>query len=132
MCSSGRISEQAKRSPSGKVDGFRRSIVRRFFRERDAIRREEVLQILARFRDLKRDEFGIVRIGIFGSVTREEMMDTSDVDIVVELARPDLLTLVGIKQEMEELLGRPVDVVRYREQMNPFLKHRINREAIYV
>jgi predicted nucleotidyltransferase len=96
------------------------------------MRREEVLQILARFRDLKRDEFGIVRIGIFGSVAREEMMDTSDVDIVVELARPDLLTMVGIKQEVEELLGRPVDVVRYREQMNPFLKRRIDKEAIYV
>jgi hypothetical protein len=43
--------------------------------------------------------------------------EASDVDVVVELGQPDLLALVGIKQELEELLHRPVDVVRYRERM---------------
>jgi len=81
---------------------------------------------------LKRNEFGIVRIGVFGSVARDEMVDASDVDVVVELARPDLLTLIGIKQELEGLLHQPVDIVRYRDQMNPFLKRRIEQEAIYV
>lgn len=94
--------------------------------------RDEVLRLLAGFQDSKRDEFGIVRIGVFGSMARDEMVDTSDVDVVVEVARPDLLILVGIKQELEELLSLPVDVVRYRERMNPFLKGRIKREAIYV
>jgi hypothetical protein len=100
--------------------------------EEYAMRRDEVLRVLARFQDLKRDEFGIIRIGVFGSVARDEMSETSDVDVVVEVARPDLLTLVGIKQELEELLHLPVDVVRYRERMNPFLKGRIKQEAIYV
>jgi predicted nucleotidyltransferase len=96
------------------------------------MRREEILRILARFQESKRDEFGIVRIGVFGSVARDEMADDSDVDVVVEIAQPDLLTLVGIKQELEELLHLSVDVVRYRERMNPFLKGRIEQEAIYV
>lgn len=96
------------------------------------MRRDEILQVLARFKELKRDEFGIVRIGVFGSVARDEMVDTSDVDVVVEIARPDLLTLVGIKQELEELLHQPVDIVRYREQMNPLLKRRIEQEAHYA
>jgi predicted nucleotidyltransferase len=39
---------------------------------------------------------------------------------------------VVIKQELEELLQRPVDVVRYRENMNRFLKQRIERDAVYV
>jgi len=94
--------------------------------------RDNILHTLSRFRDLKQDEFGIVRIGVFGSVIRDELNDASDVDVVVELERPDLLTLVGIKQELEELLRRPVDVVRYRERMNDYLKHRIEREAVYV
>jgi len=96
------------------------------------MRRDEILQVLARFQELRRDEFGIVRIGVFGSVARDEMVGTSDVDVVVEIARPDLLTLVGIKQELEELLHQPVDIVRYREQMNPLLKRRIEQEAHYV
>jgi predicted nucleotidyltransferase len=96
------------------------------------MRRNEILRVLARFRELKQNEFGIVRIGVFGSVARDEMADASDVDVVVELDRPDLLALVGIKQELEELLHQPVDVVRYRDKMNPFLKRRIEQEAVYV
>jgi len=96
------------------------------------MRRDDILRVLARFRDLKQDEFGIVRIGVFGSVAREENTDASDVDVVVELGRPDLLVLVGIKQELEELLQQPVDVVRYRERMNAYLKQRIEQEAVYV
>ena len=94
--------------------------------------RNDILSTLTRFRDLKRDEFGIVRIGVFGSVARGEITEASDIDVVVELDRPDLFTLVGIKQELEELLHRPVDVVRYRERMNSYLKRRMEQEAIYV
>lgn len=96
------------------------------------MKRNDVLQLLTQFREQKQDEFGIVRIGVFGSVSRGEDRDTNDVDVVVELEHPDLLDLVGIKQELEVLLRQSVDVVRYREQMNPFLKRRIEREAIYV
>jgi predicted nucleotidyltransferase len=96
------------------------------------MRRDDILRALARFRDLKQDEFGIVRIGVFGSVARKANTEASDVDVVVELGQPDLLALVGIKQELEELLHRPVDVVRYRERMNAYLKQRIEQEAVYV
>ena len=94
--------------------------------------RDEVLRAIMSFRDLKQDEFGIVRIGVFGSIARDEITSASDVDIVVELDHPDLFALVGIKQELEELLHRPVDVVRYRKRMNAYLKRQIEQEAVYV
>jgi hypothetical protein len=94
--------------------------------------REEILQRIAQFRKIRGDEFGIIRIGIFGSVARGDLSAKSDVDVVVEIADPDLLILVGIKQELEELLKRPVDVVRYRATMNRLLKQRIERDAVYV
>jgi predicted nucleotidyltransferase len=94
--------------------------------------RKEVLNALARFRDRRQTEFGISRIGVFGSAARQEMTEASDVDVVVELDHPDLLILVGIKQELEELLHQPVDIVRYRERMNAYLKRRIEQEAVYV
>ncbi|MCB0056221.1 MAG: nucleotidyltransferase domain-containing protein [Caldilinea sp.] len=75
--------------------------------------------------------YGLVRLGIFGSAARDQMTDTSDIDVIVEMP-PDLFQLIGLKQELEELLDRPVDIVRYRDQMNRFLKERIDREAIYV
>ena len=97
-----------------------------------SMKREEILRILARFREHKQDEFGILRLGVFGSVARDQATEASDVDIVVELGQPDLLALVDVKQELEGLLRLPTDVVRYREEMNPYLKRRIEQEAIYV
>ena len=71
-------------------------------------------------------------MGVFGSTARDQTDEQSDVDVVVELAHPDMFALIGIKQELEAMLDRPVDVVRYRENMNAFLKQRIRQEAIYV
>lgn len=96
------------------------------------MRRDDVLQALSDFRQERQEEFGILRIGVFGSAARDQVTTGSDVDVVVELAEPDLLTLVGIKQELESLLSCPVDVVRYREEMNAFLKGRIDQEAVYA
>jgi hypothetical protein len=54
------------------------------------------------------------------------------VDVVVDLERQDLFFLIGIKQELEETLHAAVDVISYRTAMNPYLKRRIDTEAIYV
>lgn len=94
--------------------------------------RTEILDTLSEFRRNKAEEYHLRKLGLFGSVAREQTSPESDIDVVVELAEPDLWALVGIKQDLEELLHRPVDIVRYRETMNPFLKQRIDRDAVYV
>lgn len=91
-----------------------------------------ILEVLHRFKEIKQVEYGIRRLGVFGSVARDCITDSSDVDVVVELERPDLFVLVGIKQDLEELLARSVDIVHYRDRMNAFLKARIQQEAVYV
>ena len=71
-------------------------------------------------------------LGIFGSVARDESQESSDVDVVVKLKKQDLFNMIGIKQDLEEMLHTHVDVISYREQMNSFLKNRIDRESLYV
>jgi predicted nucleotidyltransferase len=91
-------------------------------------------EILERLRTLKpelAERYAIDRIGIFGSVARDEAQPMSDIDIVVYMP-PDLLKRVRLKAELESLFGRKVDVIRYRNSMNPYLKMRIDREVIYV
>jgi len=73
-----------------------------------------------------------VRLGIFGSAARDRMTGDSDIDVVVELGKPDMFVLIGIKQDLEDLLQCTVDIVHYRTHMNPDLKQRIEVEAIYV
>jgi len=94
--------------------------------------RNEIMQTLRSFVEMNRDRYEIIRIGVFGSAARGSMNEQSDIDVVVELGKPDLFYLIGIKQDLEEKFHIPVDIVRYRDRMNAFLKKRIDKEAIYV
>ncbi|MDP2798273.1 MAG: nucleotidyltransferase domain-containing protein [Deltaproteobacteria bacterium] len=94
--------------------------------------RDEIIQTLRGFVEINRDKYEIIRIGVFGSAARDNMNEQSDIDVVVELGKPDLFYLVGIKQDLEEKFQKPVDIVRYRDRMNAFLKKRIDKEAVYV
>ncbi len=92
----------------------------------------EIIEIL---RDYKREaaqRYGLLAIGVFGSAARGQAAEDSDVDVVVRITRPDLFMLAGIKDELEQRLGRPVDVVTYRDDMNQFLKQTIDAEAVYA
>jgi uncharacterized protein len=52
------------------------------------------------------------RVAVFGSVTRGDATEDSDVDFLVEFeAGSSLLDLIRIQDELSEILGRPVDVV---------------------
>jgi len=77
-------------------------------------------------------DYGVKRIGVFGSFARNEADETSDVDIVVEMTEPDLFYLVHIKDTLAEDLERPIDIVGLRETMNIYLKKRIQSEAVYA
>lgn len=69
--------------------------------------------------------YGVKRAGVFGSAARGEMSDESDVDILVEIEGDmSLLDFVGLKLELEEKLGKSVDLVEY-STLKPILKERI-------
>jgi len=96
------------------------------------LRRKEVLRILGLHKDELASRYGVTRLGIFGSMARDEAAEASDADVVIEMQKPDLFYMVHIKEALEEALHCPVDIVHYRKRMNTFLKKRINKEAIYV
>lgn len=88
--------------------------------------------ILYDFKNNHADYYGISRMGIFGSVVRGEQKEGSDLDVCVEMKTPDMFLLIGLKDELQRVLGCDVDVVRLRENMNPFLLNKIKKEAVYV
>jgi predicted nucleotidyltransferase len=94
--------------------------------------RTEVLERLHDFYRQYANEYGLKKMGLFGSVAREESTRQSDIDIVVEFERPNLLKQADLMLRLKSLFGRDVDVVALWKHMNPRLKHRIDNEAIYV
>ncbi len=94
--------------------------------------KKEIIKILKEYKNTAGEKYGIIRIGLFGSFATGETHEESDIDIIVDLIKPDLFILTHIKEELEEIFGKRVDVVRNRKKMNPFLKKRIGEKAIYV
>ena len=96
------------------------------------MKRDDVLAILREFKRDRAEEYGILEIGVFGSVARDEAGEDSDVDICIKTRTPNPFALVHIKEEIEQRVKRRVEIIRVREKMNPFLRERIEREGRYV
>ncbi|OHD99113.1 MAG: nucleotidyltransferase [Sulfurimonas sp. RIFCSPHIGHO2_12_FULL_36_9] len=94
--------------------------------------RDEILDLLKNYKNSNFDKYGILELGLFGSVARNQASLDSDVDVCIKTKTPDMFALVHIKEELQKLLSRTIDIVRIRDKMNPYLKKRIDKEAIYV
>jgi len=96
------------------------------------INQDEVLSILKNYKKNNLNKYDIIELGLFGSVARNQASLNSDVDICIKTRTPDMFALVHIKDELQKLLSNSIDIVRIRDRMNPYLKNRIDKEAIYV
>lgn len=92
----------------------------------------DILNALQKYKQQSAEKYGILKLGVFGSAARGQMTENSDIDVIVNLQEQDLFTLIGIKQELEDYFHARVDVISYRPRMDPFLKKRIDKEAVYV
>ena len=92
--------------------------------------RDEILKKLEENRDTIR-EFGVRRLGIFGSYARGEETARSDLDFIVEFEDATLYQYLDLKEFLESLFGRPVDLV-FADAVKPRLRPIIYAEAVYV
>ena len=100
------------------------------FRKSPYICSGEILQImlvlqdcigkLSEFKQTFGSQFGITKLGIFGSVARQENTEDSDIDIVVEVEKPTALFSCN------------VDLVRFRSTLRPRFKSNILNDVVYV
>jgi len=98
----------------------------------DSVDTNDIFRIITKFKAENSNRYGIKKIGIFGSAALKPTIPVGDVDVVVELEDPDIFRLIGIKQDLEELLKSHVDIVRYRKNMNQYLKQKIEKNAVYI
>ncbi|MBU0459271.1 MAG: nucleotidyltransferase family protein [Nanoarchaeota archaeon] len=74
---------------------------------------------------------GIKKAGIFGSYARGDQKKKSDIDILIQPTRNMGLEFVGVKLELEEKLGKKVDLVTYK-YIHPLIKDDVLNEEVRI
>ncbi|MEQ1618868.1 MAG: nucleotidyltransferase family protein [Terricaulis sp.] len=82
--------------------------------------------------DLRR-RYGVVRLGLFGSVARGEAAPESDVDLVAEFAPGEApgLAFFDLEAELSALLGRPARIAGLA-RMNKVVRASVERDLVYA
>ncbi len=93
--------------------------------------RKEIEETLKRYKPFLREKFKVKEIGIFGSYVRGEESEKSDVDILVEFYAPIGWEFIDLKEFLEEILGREVDLVTVGA-LKPQLRDKILKEVVYA
>ena len=76
--------------------------------------------------------YDVQKAGVFGSFARKEDQANSDIDILVDIkSKISLLGFVKFKHQLEDALGRKVDLVEYNT-IKPIIKQRILSEEIRI
>ena len=92
----------------------------------------ETLAMLRKHKPVLAERFGVLELALFGSTVRDEARPDSDVDILVSFDRPtDPDRYFGVQFYLEDLLGRPVDLVTeaaLRSELRPY----VEAEAVRV
>ena len=93
---------------------------------------DNIIRIIAASREQLRSEFGVIEVGIFGSVVRGEQAAGSDIDILVEFERPiGFVRFMRLEKRLADLVGMPVDLVT-KKALKPHMGKRILEEVRYV
>lgn len=87
--------------------------------------REKIVELLRENYPHLADEYGVKKIGLFGSYAKDTFDEASDVDVIVEFDRPIGFKFVELTEYLEHLFNRKVDVLT-REGLEGI---RINRIA---
>ncbi len=94
--------------------------------------RDETLKLLREHKPVLMERFGIKSLALFGSTVHDRAKDESDVDILVSFdGRATSKRYFGVQFYIEDLLGRPVDLVTdkaLRNELRPY----VEADAVHV
>ena len=93
---------------------------------------QDCIEKLSAFKREFGRQYGITKLGIYGSVARQENTEDSDIDIVVEVEKPTLSLMYELKEMLKSLFKCEVDLVRFRSTLRPLFRSNILNDVVYV
>jgi predicted nucleotidyltransferase len=98
----------------------------------DDMDRRAILEVLSSEAPGLRKRYGVKTLAVFGSMARGDDREQSDVDILVTFSgKATFDNFMGLKLELEDLLGRPVDLGT-PETLRPEMRDAVERDLIHV
>ncbi|EPG72790.1 nucleotidyltransferase domain protein [Leptospira fainei serovar Hurstbridge str. BUT 6] len=94
--------------------------------------KQDLIQKLSEIKPKLQNEFGVLKIGIFGSFAKDQITSNSDIDVLVEMKNPDFDSVAGLQILLEKLFERNVDLIRRRDQIKSSFLNRIQKDLINV
>ncbi len=94
--------------------------------------KKEILKFLSENKEGLLKKFDVTNISLFGSFTREEETDESDIDLLMEMNGPTFSKLAGPKIYLERFFNRDVNIVRNRTRLKPQFLKIISKDLIRV
>ena len=76
-------------------------------------------------------EYGLTKIGLFGSYAKNTFHEESDIDIVIESEKHDFFLRDDLKEHLESAFNKRVDV-GYLDSIRKFYRDKIERDILYV
>ena len=93
---------------------------------------QDCIEKLSAFKREFGRQYGIKKLGIFGSVARQENTEDSDIDIVVEVEKPTLSLMYELREMLKSIFKCEVDLVRFRSTLRPLFRSNILNDVVYV
>ena len=93
---------------------------------------DEIENMIRKYKKEIMEKYHIAEIGIFGSYTRGEQQENSDIDILVSFSKPiGFVKFMTLEFFLSDLFGKKVDLVT-RDSLKPHIGSIILRETQYV
>ncbi len=94
--------------------------------------KEEILKILKDEFPYLKEEYGVKKIGVFGSYSRAEQDIESDVDILIQFEKPiGFFKFIAIEDYLSERLKAKVELVT-EDALKPIIKPYVMEDVVYV
>jgi hypothetical protein len=96
------------------------------------MKKEEIIEFLRENKPFLEQQFGVVRIGLFGSYVRGDACEDSDIDIAVEMRDEHIFrNFFRLERYLKDHLKKEIDL-GIEGTIKPFVRQRVMREILYV
>ncbi len=93
--------------------------------------KEYILQKLHSHKRVLEKEFGVEKIGLFGSYAKDKQTSSSDIDFYVEFREKTFDNLAGLWVYLEDIFNKKVDILHKHNNNNSIFLSRVLKEVIY-